>query len=338
MKKILAKVFYPLVLLSRFLSSKFYDLQVWLKSKFSKNKEDKISRKSHDKIKDLIFYVALWSIPFIMFVLTNIVINGNSILLAFQKYENRTVVFAGFENFAYWFDVISEKWFVDMFSRSFLVYIVGMAMTIPSTFTSYYVYKKYLGWKVFKVILFLPTILSSIITVSMFKTVANRVVPTIAQMLTGKTLSPLLTNPHTSLGTLLFYQIWMGIGSGLLTSLAAMNSIDPAVSESAQIEGVGFCGELWHIVLPGTFQIFMLGLITGFAGIFTNSLNLYAFSGTGAPEETRTIGYHITIATLEANYYDYPVLSAWGLLVTFIVTPLTLLGRHLLIKYGPSED
>ena len=172
----------------------------------------------------------------------------------------------------------------------------------------------------------------------MFKMVANEVIPEIWEVLFGKNLDPLIETSSTTFKTLLFYTIWMGLGSGLLTQLAAMNTVDPSVTESAQLEGIGFFQELWHIVLPACYQVLTLGLVTGIATIFTNNMNLYAFYGINAPDRAMTVGYYFQVETLEAEMTQYPYLSAWGVIITIIVTPLTLTLRHLINKYGPSED
>ena len=279
-------------------------------------------------------------VPILFFILTNFVINGNSILLAFEKYEGYDISFAGFENFANLFkDFATVPTFFEMLWRSVFVYVIATIIcTFVSIIFSYYVYKKLFGWKIFKVILFIPTILSSIITVSMFKMIANEVVPKVMLTTFGVKVNPLLSNPNTTFNTLLFYSVWMGLGGGLLTQLAAMNTVDPSVSESAQIEGISFFGELWHIVLPVCYEVLALGIIMGIASIFTNTMNLYAFYGTGAPENSRLIGYYFQIRTLEAEIFEYPYLSAWGIVVTLIVTPLTLGLRYLINRYGPSEE
>ncbi len=343
MNKFWAKVFFPITWLFKKIFDLWYDAKSYLYNKFFKRKKEKTYRKNTNKIRDALFYAAVTAIPLIMFVLVNVVINGNAVLLAFQEYDGKTNHFLDgdiFANFAYWIDrFASYTEFQSIMLRSVEVYIISTALCtfVPILF-SYYVYKKMFGYKVFKILLFLPSILSSIITVSMFRMFVNRVLPKIWLEITGEALFPPLTGLDTAFPTIMVYNIWMALGGGLLTQLAAMNTVDPSVAESAQLEGIGFWGEFWHIVLPACYEVLTLGFVTGIAGIFTNSLNLYAFYGTGAPNNAETIGYYITVLTLDGSEFDYPRLSAWGVMVTIVVTPLTLLLRHLINRYGPSED
>ncbi|MBQ9735010.1 MAG: sugar ABC transporter permease [Clostridia bacterium] len=343
MNKFWAKIFFPITWLFKKLADLCYDAKSYLYNKFFKRKKEGKYRKNTVKIRDAIFYAAVTAIPLIMFVLVNVVINGNAILLAFQEYDGTSNHFLSgniFENFAYWIDRLTNyAEFKSIMWRSVEVYLITTVLCtfVPILF-SYYVYKKMFGHKVFKILLFLPSILSSIITVSMFRMFVSEVIPSVYEELTGKYLFPPLKGVDTAFSTIMFYNVWMALGGGLLTQLAAMNTVDPSVAESAQLEGIGFWGEFWHIVLPACYEVLTLGFVTGIAGIFTNSLNLYAFYGTGAPNNTETIGYYITVMTLDGSEFDYPKLSAWGVMVTVVVTPLTLLLRHLINRYGPSED
>lgn len=340
MKKILAKIFFPFAFCLKKLADLWYDFTVLLHSKFKRKGEKKFGR-NRDKIRNLVFYSSLVAIPLAFFILSEFVINGNSILLAFQKYEGRRPSFAGFDNFKRLINEFLDPktGFMDMLKRSLLVYVISntIGTVLPIIFT-YYVYKKLFMHNIFKVILFIPSVLSSIVTVSIFKMTANEVLPQIYKMLTGEVLDPLLSNPNTTFKTLLIYTVWMGLGGSLLTQLAAMNTVDPSVTESAQLEGISFYQELWHIVLPACYQVLTLGFVTGIALIFTNNMNLYAFYGTGAPGNASLIGYYFQVETLSAEWIDYPYLAAWGLIVTIIVTPLTLISRHLINKYGPTEE
>lgn len=81
-------------------------------------------------------------------------------------------------------------------------------------------------------------------------------------------------------------------------------------------------------------------LITGVASIFVNQINLYSFYGGTAHASVQTFGYYLYMATKQADgdYGSYPRLAAFGLILTAVAIPLTLLVRWLLEKFGPSED
>ncbi|MBQ4053128.1 MAG: hypothetical protein IJD33_02185, partial [Clostridia bacterium] len=87
----------------------------------------------------------------------------NVILMAFQKYEmgvsGYVISFAGFENFKLAWTYLTEADY--MFVNSLVLYtmqtIVGMTLALVF---AYYIYKKFLLSGFFKVLLFLPQIVS----------------------------------------------------------------------------------------------------------------------------------------------------------------------------------
>ena len=73
-------------------------------------------------------------------------------------------------------------------------------------------------------------------------------------------------------------------------------------------------------------------------GFFTGTLNLYAFYTSDAPYDLYTFGYYMYIKVINADVVSFPLISAMGLLMTAIVAPLTIISKHLLEKYGPTND
>ena len=315
----------------------FYALKVAINAKLRKRFPKKPSTLKRDKIFDYIFYFSLMAIPLVMFIIVNFVIDGQAILLGFQEYDlNDKFTSMGFENFRKLFSDLGQPKFKKMFELSAIAWTASTVICniIPITF-SFYVYKKFLGHNVFKILLYLPTLFSSMITISLFRNICNSVIPELFGTM------PLLdtSNPNSLFGTLLFYNLWSGLGGGLLMHLAVMNAIDPSITESAQLDGVGFYGELWHIVLPSCYRVLTLGLVTSVAGIFGGSLNLFALVGKATPTEATLPGHYFYVQTLDAKLNsEYAYLSSWGLFVTAICTPVTLFLRHLVNKYGPSEE
>ena len=306
------------------------------------------------KVRNAIFFWSLALIPLAMLVFNWVFINFNSILLAFKSYEEGTMKdpdWVGFQNLK---DVLSAyggnsiymnkselvvgTTMVRALKNSILVYLVSVVVTavIPILF-SYYMFKKMWGSSFFKVIVFMPSIVSSICTVTIFKYIVNRVIYSLFEMETS-----LLDNDNTAFGTIMFYSLWLSFGAGMLTQIGAMNATDQSTIDAGQIDGVGFFGELWHIVLPKSYGVISIGFYTGFASLFTNQLSLYAFKGDSARGFIMTLGYYYYVevqkATDAENFAKYPFWSAWGLISSAITIPVTFLLRYLVMHIGPSEE
>ena len=79
-------------------------------------------------------------------------------------------------------------------------------------------------------------------------------------------------------------------------------------------------------------------MVVSVTGFFTNQIHLYSFYGPTAPSALHTFGYYLYAETLKAGFFEYPYLSAMGMLMTAIAIPLTLLVRWLMTCFGPSVE
>lgn len=294
------------------------------------------------KVYNAIFFWTVAILPMFMLAFGWIFINANSILLAFKSYDEAgNVSFSGFNNIVQVLqDYVKDPLTITYLKNSVIVYVVTLAITsiVPIIF-SYYIFKKMWGSAFFKVIMFMPSIVSAICTVSIFRLLADRVIPMLLGWEAG---NGLLTNPDTTFGTVVFYRLWLSFGGGMLTQIGAMNATDQSTIDAGQIDGLGFFGELWHVVLPKAYGIIFIGVYTGFAGLFTNDLGLYAFMGPNAPDRVSTIGYKYTVEMQKmagANaMVTYPYWAAWGLVCSVVCIPMTFLLRYLIEHVGPSEE
>jgi ABC-type sugar transport system permease subunit len=270
-----------------------------------------------------------------------IAVNFNSILLAFKSYNQAdgTSEWVGFGNFSrLFYDVGRLPIFRYAFINSLTAYvsslIIGMSVGL---FFSYYIYKKRLGHGIFKVILFAPSVISSIVLVTMFRYFADIFVPRFFQIF-GVNMEGLLTATNTVIPTLLFYSLWSGFGVPILMYVGAMNNIPESTVEAAQIDGAKPMREFFSIVLPQIYPTVTVFLVTGVAGIFTNQLNLFSFFKS-VDDRFYTVGYYLYVRVQKAQSFgEYPYLSALGLSITCVVAPVALLLRRILEKLNSMEN
>lgn len=296
---------------------------------------------------DRLFYCLILFLPVLQFVIFYLGVNVNSFLLAFKnitldenmKYQTAWSVGA----FREAFELLRTSEIRQIIKTSFLSYFLKTVISVPfGLLFSYYIAKKLSGAKFFRVILFLPSILSSIVMVSLFRYFVNDAVPAFVEDITGKTevLSLLSGANSVQYAVILFYNLWIGFGVSVLMYANAMSGISPEILDAAKIDGASGIKEFWYVTLPSVFPTLSVFLITGVASIFTDQLNLYSFYGSDPSVPFKTFGYYLYCQT---NKYvndmsHYPTLSAFGLMMTAVAVPLTFLVKYLLEKFGPSED
>jgi ABC-type sugar transport system permease subunit len=123
-----------------------------------------------------------------------------------------------------------------------------------------------------------------------------------------------------------------------------MSGIDESLVESVQLDGANIIQEFIHITFPMIYRTYVTFLIVSIAGLFTSTMALHTFFGTQS--NYKTIGYDIYINVLNSDVYvspgsmwmSYPVISAYGLILTAFVAPATLLLKKFLEKIGPSTN
>lgn len=307
-----------------------------------------MTKKVHLKkdTKDLIFVILLVALPLLQFFIFYVCVNINSILLAFKKYDiNNNVSFAGFDNFKQLFiDFKSFTLYKVALKNSTLVFLIGcpISLTLALLF-SYYIYKKNSKFaNIFKIVLFLPSVIPAIALATMFVQITDSAYPKLMQLLFNKEVFGLLQNPKSTIGTIIIYNIWCSFGVNMLLLISAMSSINPSMIEAAKIDGVSFFQEFIYITFPQIFGTIKTLLIVSVGGFFVNSASIVSFYGTTADESVYTIGYYIYKETvnlsLNNSQVGVPKLAAFGILLTVITLPIVYLLRYVLERFGPKTN
>lgn len=294
------------------------------------------------KDKNFLFYSLLMAFPVAQFLVFYIGVNFNSILMAFQRIniQQNTVEWTA-SNIQNAFEMMTaSSELLSVMSVSILAYVILTGLGVPlGLFFSYYIYKKLPLSGAFRVILFLPSILSAIVMATIFQFFVERAIPTAMMQFFDVEMMGLLENSETRFATIIFYNILMGFGANVLMYTNSMSGISQEVVEASQLDGATTLQEFVHVTLPMIYPTLTMFLFTGVAGIFTNQLHLFSFYGGTAPNEVSTYGYYFYTKTQGAkSVAEYPLLSAMGLLMSSVAVPLTLLVKWLLEKFGPSEN
>ncbi len=310
--------------------------------------------------KRVIFYTTMIAVPMIMFCLFYIYVNIASLGMAFNTYElfineetgkAQILTTLTFDNFKFVFnDIIPSPGFKNAIVNNLLMYLLRLVCTtFVNIILSYYIYKKYMCAEFFRVVLFLPNILSSVVLALLFQYIVNDVYKEVFNAEMGL-MDPRAASTEKLL-TLIFYNLWVGFGGNILLYSGTMSGINDSVVESAQLDGVNVVTEFFYITIPMIFPTITTFLVTGLAAIFTDGGNLFNFYQKSAPDDLIMIGYYIYIQTLEGDTYisaptntgnipasNYAQLTAFGLCITAVVLPLTNGTKRLLEKYGPNPN
>ena len=177
----------------------------------------------------------MFAVPLLQFVIFYLVVNFNSILLAFQQIvPNRVDGVVFYESSFVGFQTIKKFFTVELVSESFLVaiknslvyFVFSIAVIIPcGLIFSYYIYKKYPFAETFRTFLFLPSVICVLILVIFYQYLVDLSIPEIVQKITGKRPRGLLTNTDTAFVTLVVFNFLFSFGPSTLVYLNAMTQI-----------------------------------------------------------------------------------------------------------------
>ena len=288
----------------------------------------------------LLFYILMAAFPVLQFCVFYIGVNANMVTKAFSAYdmETGTYVFNGLENFRrIFYDFKNNAVYGVALKNSLVAYLITTATSLPlSLLMSYYIFKKGSGHKLFRALLFLPSIISPLVITMIYKVMLEDALPQIFLKLFSQKVMPIYS-AHT-IAALLFYYLFTGFGTSVLLYSGAMSGIDPSVMEAADLDGATGLKGFALIVFPLVYPTFVTFITVGFASIFTNQLNLYSFANASAEKKYYTFGYFLYRQTAVGGMTEYPYLSAMGLIFTFIAIPLTFGARWVLNKVGPSQE
>lgn len=301
-------------------------------------KDKKFKKKLQPK--KLGFYLAIVAVPMIQYLVFYVGVNINSILMAFQSYDaiSGEFYFDGLVNFERIFAQFGRNGqLLVALINSVEYYGFSLLVMAFAVFFAYYIYKKRRFSGLFRVVAFLPDIISNITLVLIFKYFTENAYPAIVELLTGKEVWGLLVDPSTVKGTVLVFCLMVGFGTQMIMLANAMSAIDNSVCEAAMLDGVTPFKEFTHIILPNIFPTLSTFLVVGISNIFINQMCLFSFFDTGADPKLWTLGYYLYRGIKGASMTEYPYLAALGVLFTIVVVPLTFAARNLFERIDPTK-
>ncbi len=304
------------------------------------NKKRKKKPMNSARRAELIFYYSFIALPILQVLIFYFGVNINSILLSFKEYtfngQYMEASFVGFDNFAKFFKAIAAGDYWQMITNSLIFYAVSLGIGVSlALFFSFYVYKKFFMSEFFRVMLFLPSIISSMVLITMYKILIGGAASEIGRAFGDEFF--IFDRPERRMLIMIIYNTIIGFGTSTIMYTNAMSRIPVSVSEYARIDGVKPMREFFSLTLPMIFPTISTFIIVGVASIFVNQANLHAMYGSNAAELS-TLGYDIyldSIATVNPEL-NYPYASTRGIVYTLIACPLTILVKKLLDKIDPD--
>ena len=288
-----------------------------------------------------IFLVVMLTIPLLHWLIFWFYVNIQSIILSFKTPQGDWT----FLNFSMLWYQLQEGGEILLSLKNTLIYFGATFLVImPSAFLiAYFFFKRICGYKVFRIIFYLPAIISSVVMVKVF---SNTIAPrgplgAIMEML-GHPMSPdsLLGQSSTATWTIVVDSIGTGPCTSILLFNGALSRVSIELFESAKLDGCGLGREIINLIVPLTWPTISTMIIFNFTGIFSASGPILLFQPEGA-NDTSTLAFWIFKQVYGTGSIggsgSYGLVSATGLVFTLIGVPIILFVRWLMEKIPNTE-
>ena len=235
-----------------------------------------IMKKPRKNTKRNWFIASLLIVPMLHFLVFWLYINIETIALAFMEWDffSNKYIFAGIDNFTEQFRQFKERpEHLNMFINAFRAIPINLACLVLSVIIGYAFSKHIRGERVFRVIFYLPTMISIVIQTLCYRYMFNYN-PGMLQGPAAELLRMFGVNYNgweTALNDpvvinriwwlIAIFCVWASAGINIILMASAMSRIPESVIESAKLDGVGFWRELFQIHIPlimPTISVFLI--------------------------------------------------------------------------------
>lgn len=282
-----------------------------------------------------IFIFSLLIIPIINFVIFYLIVNANSFVLAFQEYAGfgeYKVSVGQFLNIFADLKLLNDGKLFPAFKNTMMYFWINLLFTLPFSFIiSYFLYKKVAWSGFFRVIFFMPSIISSVVLVAVYKNflLPSGPIDTLLKTLTGTGVPSGMLLYHDSATALMVgFILWTGFGVNIVLFESAMRRIPESVIEAGMLDGIGMFGEMFKLVMPLVWSTVLTTLTLAISAFLTADGPILLFTEGGA--NTSTISFYIYWLVKEQSAHNYG--AAIGIFCSIISMPVVFTARYFLSK------
>lgn len=305
-----------------------------------------VAKKKGIKAGQSVFLIAILAIPTVSWLIFWLYVNMSSIVMAFLNQEGQ-LDFINFEMF--WMSLKNP--YGDTIGLSikntFKYWLVNAGINFPMAIViAYFLFKKIRFYKFFRIIFFLPVLLTGVVLVSVYTMVIspNGIWDSFLHLF-GSAVPEFgyLNDASTATNAILIYTVWTGAGTTIVLVGSAMARVPDSVLEAAELDGCGATRELFQIILPLIWPTLSTMILLTFTNLLGSGGPILLFAPTGHAE-TSTLSFWIYKQVYGTGEFgqaggtgNYGLVSAAGLVFTVIWVPVILFIRWLTEKIPVVE-
>lgn len=225
---------------------------------------------------------------------------GFALFISFTKTNGIQFEWTGLDNYI---ALLSDPVVHQVFLNN-LKFLISVPLVIfVALIVSVLLFERVRGWRFFRVIFFLPNVLSVAVIGIMFRN-AFGYYGGVNQALALFGIEPIqfFTDGTLAISIIILALVWSGFGYQSLLLLAGLTSINPAVFEAAALDGAGWWKRLWYVTLPNIRRVLGFVFIINVLYTFTSLFGfVYVMTAGGPGFETTTIDYLVYLRAFSSS-------------------------------------
>ena len=320
-------------------------------------KVDYKTKKKKKKIGEIIFIICLLAYPIGHWIVFWLYTNLRTFALPFLEWDfwETKYVFPHPEGLFYNFKIQIQQFFnVDSNGMHTTVYIaffntfhslwINLMLLPLAIFIGYALAKHVPGEGIFRVIFFMPNILSTVVLCLAFRFMfeANDAlfIGPGAKFLQSLGFDfdgwNILNKPR--IWTLIYiFCLWAGLSINVVIISSAFQRIPKEIIEAARMDGITFFGEFFRIGIPLIMPTITTFLVNAVTAVTVFYLQPYLLLG-GYEGGYQTIPWLIFQWAQEADQSKYILIATIGIMFSFIMFPVIMLARYIGKKLTPEVE
>jgi ABC-type sugar transport system permease subunit len=219
--------------------------------------------------------------------------------------------------------ILSQKLFWESVLHNLQLLLAIPVMVAVSLIVSVLLFERVPGWKIYRIIVFVPFVLAIPIVAVVMKRMFQFSGP-VNEVLRWLSLDFMaldwIGSSDVALWTVMILIIWRESALGIILFLARLLSLDESIIEASRLEGANWRQRLWHIILPqmrGVIEFYVVvSVITMLAAVFAY---VYVMGGgRGGPgTSTEVVELYIFNALIRTSL---PGIASAASVLLFLVT------------------
>ena len=199
---------------------------------------------------------------------------------------------------------------------------------------------KWRGSTFFRTALFIPVIISLVVSGLLWKMIYDANFGVLNSLLTSIGLAQFknawLAKPETAMGAIIVVSLWQSLGFYMLIFFAGLQSIPAELYESASLDGANGLQKLLHVTVPMLWPITSVVIVINIIGGIKVFETIYVMTTGGPNHATEVLGTYLYVTAFGATGGGSPSMG-YAAAIGVVILLLAMVGTVIQFRLTRSR-